>query len=184
MDKKEELAKNKGARILKEPIISFLDLTTILNNQNKIISLLENRLKYDETKEKAFNRLYDELNAIKYDKEYQKIKPLFLDLILLYDRITLLSFEDETLSSIQEELVEILSKQMVEIIEIENDIYDASLQKVVGTEIVQKELDSKVIKIVRDGFMFDNKIIRPQEVIIGKYIEADQKNDTGEVNEQ
>jgi len=149
----------------------YLDLLAVIDNQKIILNLLENKLKHDDTKEKAFNRLYNEMDAIKYDKEFQKIKPFYLDLILLYDRIGLLKFEDNTLGTIHDELLEILSKQNIEIIDTENDILNFSLQKVVDTKIVKKEeLDSKVLQVFRDGFICKGKILRVQEVVIGKYI--------------
>lgn len=159
---------------IKTPGTSFFDLTTIFSNQNKILHLLEERLNRDNTKEKAFNRLYEELDAVKYNKAFQKIEPLYLDLILLYDRINLLKSENNTLDTILEELLEILSKQNVEIIDIENDIFDLSLQKAVETQIVEEEeYDSRVIRVVRDGFMCEDKILRVQEVVIGKYIKSE-----------
>ena len=98
-------------------------------------------------------------------------------MILLYDRIDLLKSEDSTLDTILEELLEILSKQNVEIIDIENDIFDLSLQKAVETQIVEEEeYDSRVIQVLRNGFVYEDKILRVQEVVVGKYIKSEEGN--------
>lgn len=157
--------------------MQFLDLIAMRNDQKTILGFLEKKLKYDDTKEKAFNRLYEELDAIKNNKDFQKIKPLYLDLILLNDRIGVLVSEDNTLETIQDELLEILSRENIEAIEIESDILDLSLQKIVDTQIVEEEkYDSKVLQIVRDGFMCKDKILRAQEVVVGKYIKSEKED--------
>lgn len=175
-DKEQVMAiLNKDNFSIKNIEVQFLDLLAVHNNQETILNLLQNKLKYDETKEKAFNRLYDELDAIKYDKEFQKVKPLYLDLILLYDRIDSLKSENNNFDTVQDELLEILAKQNIDIIETKSDIFDLSLQKVVDTQIVRKkESDSKVVKVVRNGFMCEDKILRAQEVVIGKYIKSEK----------
>ena len=51
-------------------------------------------LVYDEAKDKAFNRLYEEMKAQKEQNAIidRAIKPLFLDLLLYYDNLK--KFED------------------------------------------------------------------------------------------
>lgn len=167
----------EGSYSIKTTNTQFLDLLTIFNNQKMILNLLENKIKYDDAKEKAFNRLYDEMDSVKHDKEFQKIKPLYLDLILLYDRIGLVQSGNNILNTISDELLEILSKQNIERIDIESDVFDLSLQKVVDTQIVEeKEYDLKVIRVIRDGFMYKDKILRVQEVVIGKYIISEEEH--------
>ncbi len=177
-DTKEIVSVFKEDRLsVKITNMRFLDLIAMGNDQKTILDLLEKKFKYDDTKEKAFNRLYDELDAVKHDKQFQKIKPLYLDLILLYDRIDLLKSENNILNTISDELLEILSKQNIEIIDVENNIFDLSLQKVVDTQIVkEEEFDSKVIQVIRDGFIYEDKILRVQEVVIGKYIASEEED--------
>lgn len=178
-DTKEIVSVFKEDRLsVKITNMQFLDLIAMRNDQKTILGFLEKKLKYDDTKEKAFNRLYEELDAIKNNKDFQKIKPLYLDLILFNDRIELLVSEDNTLETIQEELLEILSRENIEVIEMESDILDLSLQKIVDTQIVEEEkYNSKVLQVVRDGFVYENnKVLRPQEVVVGKFIKPKKED--------
>ena len=138
--------------------------------------MIEGRLKYDKTKEDAFNRLYGELDELKKNKAFEDIRPLYIDLILLYDRINESNNDNdckncELLDSIKEELIEILSRRNIELIPQNNEpFFDPTLQRIVNTVPVEiLELDGKVITILRCGFTFKGRVLRPQEVVVGKY---------------
>ncbi len=141
----------------------------------------EKRLAYDRAKEQAFDHLYSELEELKRNSAAEQLRPLFLDLVLLYDRVTSTAqalFEGklfaneifDSVHSIGEELVEILRRREVELISAPSKAFDASIQRVVGLEPVETEADGgRVKRVVRAGFRTGKRILREQEIIITKY---------------
>ena len=150
-------------------------LAELVENVTFIRNLIESRLCQDKTKELALNRLFDELDVIKRNKEFENNRSLFIDLILLYDRIQSTLNESEKtvhgiLYSLQEELQEILLRRNIEIIKIQTECFDPTFQKAVQISKVQSpDLDRKVINILREGFQYQSIILRPQEVVVGRY---------------
>ncbi len=161
----------KGSNMKKNTNTQSLDVAQIHQNQEIILDLYEKRCKHEKIKEDTLERLYEELDALKHNKEFQKIKPFYLDLISLYDRMADLKKEDDALSAICDEMLEVLQKQNIQIIKMQDDILDLSLQKVIDIEIVDDaNAHSKVVKVLRDGFRYKDKLLRPQEVTIGAHI--------------
>ncbi len=161
----------EGNNMKKNTNTQSLDIEQIHQNQEIILDLYEKRCKHEKIKEDTLERLYEELDALKHNKEFQKIKPFYLDLISLYDRMADLKKEDDALSTICDELLEVLQKQNIQIIKMQDDILDLSLQKVIDIEIVDDaKAHSKVVKVLRDGFRYKDKLLRPQEVTIGAHI--------------
>ncbi len=149
----------------------FLDVEQIHQNQKIILDLYEKGCKHEKIKEDTLERLYEELDAMRYDKEFQKMKPFYLNLISLYDRMISMKSKDDAVDTLSDELLEILKKQNIQIIEMQDDTLDLFMQKVIDIEIVDDvDLHSKVVKVLRDGFRYKNKLLRPQEVTIGAYI--------------
>ena len=62
------------------------DLATDLSSLKRTV---EDRLSYDKAKEEAFDRLYADLENLKKNAAFEQIRPLYMDLILLFDRIAL-----------------------------------------------------------------------------------------------
>ncbi|MFM7276833.1 MAG: hypothetical protein ACKO1I_04035, partial [Microcystis aeruginosa] len=92
--------------------------------------IFEQRLTYDKEKEKAFDLLYTELQALKENSAFDSVKSLYLDLILLLDRVENIkeSITDDKienrsdsikniLTSVSEEVLEILLRQQIEVIQ-------------------------------------------------------------------
>ena len=147
----------------------------------RLKSVIADRLSYDSTKEKAFDQLYADLENLKRDKEFENLRPLFTDLILFYDRIKnieeglsnenndLKSSFSSTIESISTELIEILEKRDVKIIRSSSSTFDPKIQKAIDVHNTNDEdMKNKVIKIIRKGFMYRDRILRPEEVIIEK----------------
>lgn len=156
--------------------VSLKEWHEMYHNIVEIRNLVLKEIKDNEVEKQAFERLYDELEMYKRDKFFEDNKPLYLDLLLLYDRIQLLqeekgSFESDILESLQEELVEILCRCSIEIIKRDNHSFDPHFQRVVKTQTVEgAELEGRVLQVARNGFMYKDKLLRPQEVVIGKWV--------------
>jgi len=141
----------------------------------EIRSLIEARLSDDRTKERAFERLYEELDALKKNKAFEDDRPFHMNLVLLYDRMGCAIKEhtgpaSDVLRSLQEELREILSRRDIEVIQTKGDSFDPMFQSVVGTQTVDcQKFEGKVMRTVRDGFTHKGRVLRAQEVVIGRY---------------
>lgn len=164
------------------------DLAVIKEELSSIKQEIQERLSYDIVKERAFERLYSELDELKRDAAFDQVRPLYTDLILFFDRIDNLSVtlpcdtitaDDHlsTLTTFREELKEILYRRGVELVQIDRPEFDSALQRAVGTEETElNEEDGHVARVVRKGFSVQNQIFRPEEVIVKKFIPNAKKH--------
>ncbi len=145
-----------------------------LSNLKQIV---ENRLSYDKVKEDAFERLYGELEDLKKNAFFERSRPLFIDLILLFDRLENYRQTDSEessqfthlLKSFSEELLEILCRQGIDIIT-SSKAFDPTIQRAIKIEITsEKEEDNKVSEVIRKGFRYFDNILRPEEIIVKKF---------------
>ena len=148
--------------------------------QRELSSLRENhekRSNYDKTRETAFDRLYAELDGLKKDQAFESIRPLFIDLILLYDRVENMaaSAQEErahvsSLESIKQEILEILYRRGVEPIQSSSPIFDPSIQKAIMIDrSSMAEKHNTVSRVLRRGFRYYKRLIRPEEVAVARY---------------
>jgi len=164
-----------------DKLINLVSQSNIeLSNLKQIV---ENRLSYDKVKEVAFERLYGELDDFKKNAFFERNRPLFIDLILLFDRlenylhteIDKSSQFTHLLKSFSEELLEILCRQDIDIIS-SSKTFDPTIQRAIKIEITSaKEEDNKVSEVIRKGFRYFDNIFRPEEVIIKKIIKNNLK---------
>lgn len=164
-------------------------ITEMLASHNTLLkelkSLIETRLSYDETKEKTIEKLHEELKLYRDNFIFQSQKPIFIDLIMLYDDFmqVLSVFEEKqdmtkddiaamrhNLHTIKEGLLEILYSREVTLYHKHPDFLDYKLHKTIGTVPTSIESENnQVAKIVKPGFCWNGKTLRPEEVIIKKY---------------
>lgn len=166
----------------------------VLNKLNNLEAQLESlnhifeqRLTYDKEKEKAFDLLYTELQSLKENSAFDSVKSLYLDLILLLDRVEHIKesitddkLEDQSdsikniLASVSEEVLEILLRQQIEVMQtLPGTPFNPSYQKAIQTQETNIESENnQVFSIVRRGFHYGNRILRPEEVIVSKYHRA------------
>lgn len=147
----------------------------------QLSELVQNRLAYDRAKEEAFDRLYAELEPLKSNAAFEQLRPLYFDLILLFDRIEnicqsmqqMSNQDGNTLSlfrSLSDELVEILYRREIEVISSSSSAFDPSTQRAISLEPTPLEGEAgRIAKIVRRGFRYRNRIIRAEEVIVKKF---------------
>lgn len=147
----------------------------ILDEIEQIRKIIKSRLSYDKSKDEAFERLYQELDELKRNKVFEECRPLFIDLILFYDRIQAATVESESpscdvLESLQGELKEVLLRREIEPIRNTSVLFDPTTQRAVSTEDVESvELGGKVIQVLREGFAYRGKVLRAQEVVVGRH---------------
>lgn len=147
----------------------------VLREINTIRMLLEEGLNKFNSRDKSFEKLYDELDDLKRNKAFEDNRSMFLDLILLIDRVNTATTDisddyTDILNSIQEELIEILERKDVRVIKENFKEFDPRFQKAIKTEMVDDEsFDNTIIGVLRPGYKFREIVLRYQEVIVGRY---------------
>ena len=142
----------------------------------ELFKVVESRLSYDETKEKAFDRLYAELEELKQDREFEQMRPFITDLILLFDRLDHMRSEplgtdggSPIVESILGELLEILSRRGVTMTP-PTEHFDPTFQHALGTEKTSNQGKNNCIaRIVRRGFRYNAKVLRHEEVFVYRF---------------
>lgn len=159
----------------------FSFLSNLQSNFSSLVHLFERRLSYDKTKEVAFDRLYQEMEELKQEQTLNDLRPLYIDLILLIDRMEQIEFDleengmhtpeiESILNTLKHEVLEILYRRGVEQIEHTPQYFDPKYQKVVDCEpTLNPDEDNLVVGIRRDGYKFNDLVLRPEEVVIRKY---------------
>ena len=154
-------------------INTIIDQIAELSQSNKELS---GRMAY---KDEAIIRMQKRLEE--YEKDLLKsIKEILIkDIILFYDSLAKFSKKFEPLGAnnedfsqeiklLQDELLDILFTQNVELIACKtNQKYDRNYQKVIRTEPTDNEDEHEIItQIIRDGFIWNENILRKQEVVL------------------
>ena len=135
---------------------------------------------YDKAKEEAFDRLYRELDDLRSDREFDRLRPRYLDLILLFDRIDQslapASVNDASptreavLLSVREELREVLYRRDIELIELSPTFFDPTMQRAVGAQRTElPDLHNSIASVVRRGFRCRDRLLRAEEVIVNRH---------------
>lgn len=170
------------AALLQEQQTAYL--TAVLPVAEQLAALREEfakRLSYDAVKEDAFSRLYREMDESRAEQKIQQFRPIYLDLILLLDRIeqnhanvvngnTSNEAFAPLLKSLGDEVLEILFRGEVEPISQLSSKFDPTSQRAVGVEGAREQQEHHdVARVVRRGFKFRNHVLRAEEVVIKKF---------------
>ncbi|HZU95456.1 MAG TPA: nucleotide exchange factor GrpE [Planctomycetota bacterium] len=153
---------------------------------------LEELAKDATKRRKDYDALYAEMRDYKVNFIDQAQKPLFNDLLLLFDSILRISrnVEDikestipkeavsEAFKQVKDELVEILYRRDIEMIEDHPKKLDVSFQKPVRrVETDNAEEDKQVVQCVREGFKRNGVVFRPQEVVVKRCARVAQSDE-------
>jgi len=131
----------------------------------------------EQSRQKAFDALYEELRQYKEDFIYQAEKPLLLDLLLFYDSLNWfreslvkkeMSIEviADSFQYLIDEFLEVLYRRDVMPME-GAERFDPKTQKVV--KVIPPEAggqDQMVAQVLKRGFHRGNRILRNEEVVI------------------
>ena len=164
---------------IEQQMLSGVD--TILTEITALHQTIKERLAYDRVKEEAFDRLYAEVEEVRQERSFQQLRPLLMDLILLYDRIELgirqmqelegsMPGVAQLLKSFRDEVLEILYRRDVEAIVVGSSTFDRSLQQVIKLQPTAFAREhNQVVRVVRRGFRYRNRVLRSEEVIVSSY---------------
>jgi molecular chaperone GrpE len=158
---------------------SATDLERIMAMIGDISKKFDEKIARDSHKDQLFDKMYAELSSYKNDIYQKMLKPFIMDTIMLIDDTNkLIRDMDKTdtekvfkvLSGIPDDLLNILERNGIEAFEDESDTFNAKTQKVLKTVPTDNpELDYKIESRIRQGYKWDEKVIKPEIIQCYKY---------------
>ncbi|MCR5185942.1 MAG: nucleotide exchange factor GrpE [Clostridia bacterium] len=136
------------------------NFNAVMEEISSLKDLFSRRLMEDKQK----NEL---IEYLKERSEFAFVEPFLSDLILLLDRME--KTDDEFVKTLYEELLDILNRRGVSQIEVGKE-FDPRYHNAVQIEEVDDDRISKmeIKRIVRNGYVLSNKVIRYAEVVVVK----------------
>ena len=144
--------------------------------------------------ERVFDTLHAELSDYKNDFLYEHLKPVVRPLLFLFDSIEQFDSEvamtqsaapnpasallpgtlaaatvRENVEYFRDQLVEALQVCEVTIMEAPRGAFNAKLHKAVDVMPVPQEQDGTIVRVVRSGWFLNGQLLRPAEVVVGKF---------------
>jgi molecular chaperone GrpE (heat shock protein) len=159
-----------------DPSIIGQRLAAIEQKLHSLRELFDDKIRYDEAKEQAFDVLYQKMRFLEADHESSLKKSLVFSLLLLHDRMQHAESElretaaRQRIHDLRTQLLDILYAEGVEPIETRSEAFDCSRQEALNTiPTMDPTKDNTVEQLVREGFLSSGKVIRPQTVIVRRY---------------
>ena len=134
------------------------ELSEVREELKALSDLFSRRLMNDKKKNELIQTVTDAAN-------YACIEPFLYDLILLLDRIE--GEKDEVVQSVKEELMEILERRGVEKIKVTRE-FNSKLNKAVRVTESEEVTSLQVVRIVRNGYTYADRVVRPAEVVVAR----------------
>lgn len=144
----------------------------------------DSKVKYDKHKDKIIDELHEELQEYKDDIIHKLLRPVITDIIYTIDNNnkTVQALKEKDISEIDpqkligiiegqsEDLEDILYRQGVEEFTYVMPEFDPKKQKIIKTiETDDKEKDRTIVRSVKKGYMFENRVIRHELVEVFVY---------------
>lgn len=163
-------------KVADQPPASETKVDRLLEMLQESVSALakqfDERITSDATKNQAFDRLYKELDERRAGWLYDQLKPFFLDLIHLHDRVSRLLLESKDhvggIGSISEELLDVLQRREIERISVGKNFNPSQHRAVRMVETDSNDGDGMIVEVVRDGFIYQGRVVRYADVVIKK----------------
>ena len=144
----------------------------------------DTKIKYDKSKDSTIDSLHRELQTYREDLAFKFLRPLVFELTRITDQMRLLSakYKEESQTSEPAEFAEELDNFIFDIeeaisghdfdfFEVEGSIFDRSQQKVQKTiDTGESELDKQIVKRIRVGLRYKEKVVRPELVTVHRYV--------------
>lgn len=174
-----ELDKTISATEIKDTMLALLVMMRNLRDD------FDTKVKYDESKERVIESLHKELLIHREGLHFRVLRPIFLDLIILYDNMGKLLegiVSDSSISAtqvaqglsvLQDSIQEILRSNGAEAFITEEETFlpaRQKIQKVIPTP--DPAQDKQIAKRVRSGFEYEGKLLRHEMVEVYKYTPA------------
>lgn len=124
------------------------------------------RLMDDKIKAAAIVRLNENNEVLQHQLDERAITSMVKEILLICDRIDAQDTLDELTCSIEEELLEVLVRRGFYKMP-PAEIFDPAFHNAVGTvEETVEHPDRSIVKIVKNGYLFCDKVFRPADVIV------------------
>ncbi len=158
-------------------------LQLLMSEMQHLREDFDTKVKYDESKERLIDSLHRELQAYREGLHFKILRPLFIDLIAMYDDLgklidamlsktpaTTSSQAIQSMESFQETIEEILRRNGVDAFTVEENTFVASRQRILRVvDTVDPTQDKQIVRRVRKGFEYEGRILRPEVVEMYKY---------------
>ncbi|HZS75893.1 MAG TPA: nucleotide exchange factor GrpE [Ktedonobacteraceae bacterium] len=157
-------------------------LQTLVTEMQELRRDFDTKIKYDESKERQVDSLYQELQTHREGLHFKILRPLFTDLIAVYDDfgklIESLSHNGvdssqtlDNLRSFQETIDDILRRNGAESYSLEEDSYTPVKQRVLQViETNDPAQDKKIARRIRRGFEYEGRVLRPELIAMYKFV--------------
>ena len=128
--------------------------------------LFARRLMDDKGKNAAIDKLSESNAALIKAVEENQALGFVKELILICDRIYSQPVSDAFAYSILEEILEVLARRGIEQIQ-QLDVFDPKIHNSVSAvEADEEHPANSIATVVRQGYVWDGKVIRPADVIV------------------
>jgi molecular chaperone GrpE (heat shock protein) len=142
-----------------------------------LCALLEQRLRYDEAKDRAFDVLYEKMRQFDGNFQASIKRNLVLSLLLLHDHICSAEaaleehpVAQERVAGLRKALQDLLYAEDIEPMGALGDLFDRRRQQAIDAVATSDAaLADTVERVVREGFLFAGKVLRPQSVIVRRH---------------
>lgn len=159
---------------------------------SKLLLLFQERIQDDLVKGQLFEKLYHDLTNYREDFVFKNItQRVFNDVICLFDRVDGMLGQgildgmqrDDLIAhvrSFRNEIIQVLRRQEVSLIESKPGRFDETFQEALDTRSVSHPAeDQTVVGILRSGFNYKGRLLRPEQVIVGRFSEKKEGNENG-----
>ena len=124
------------------------------------------RLMDDKIKAAAIVRLNENNEALQRQLDEKAITSMIKEILLICDRIDAQDALDDLTCSIEEELLEVLARRNFYRMP-PAETFDPAYHNAVGTvEETAEHPDKSIVRIVRNGYIFCDKVFRPADDIV------------------
>ncbi len=124
------------------------------------------RLMDDKVKTAVIAQLKENNAALQKMLDEKAVLNLVKDILIVCDRIDAQPEVDDLTASVEDELLEILARRDFFRMEVK-EYFDPALHNAVGTVPATDGVQDKtIIKVVRNGYTFRERVIRPADVIV------------------
>lgn len=143
----------------------------------RLQNLFDDRLRYDDAKEGAFQQLYEDLSQFRALAVATQSNPILIEIIRLQDRLEE-SLTDEPehsfILSVRDELSEILARHgVIEIVHTTESPFDPHTQRALSArDTTEEDKHKSVAEIKRKGYERDGQVLRAAEVIVYRHVRA------------
>lgn len=124
------------------------------------------RLMDDKVKMAALSQLKESNDSLQKQLDQKAISSFVKDILLICDRIDAQEEIDDLTASVEDELLEMLARREFYRMDAPT-LFDPAIHNAVGTvEETEEHPEKSVVRVVRSGYYFKDKVFRSADVIV------------------